>query len=273
MTSPFPRVDVVIVHYGPPEATVRATRAVLATGWPVAVVDNDGGFDLRDGGPRLRVLRPGANVGYTRAVNMAARGGTAPWLLLLNPDTEPDPEALTRLVDIADERDDVAALAPSLVYFDGSPQITGGRFAGWIREAGRISGAGRRLRGARTALRSEFRSGRQGPARTIDREWVSGAVMLVRRAAFDAAGGLDERFFMYYEDEDLCRRLRARGWRIAVTPEVIVRHAVQGSSGGPGASPPAYEESRALYHRIHSGPLLRRIVAWDSARRLGSGAG
>ena len=263
------RVDVVIVHYGPPDATVAAARALLPTGWAVTIVDNDGGLELVDEAS-LRVVRSGANLGYGAGMNLGARDGTAPWVLLLNPDTELDPAALERLVAIAEQcSDDTAVLAPTLTYPDGSPQIGGGRFAGWVREVGRMSGLGRRVRSQRAALAAEFRPGAGGAGTTVDREWVSGAVMLVRRSAFEEVGGFDERFFLYYEDEDLCRRLRARGGRIAVTPEVRVAHALQGASGGAGAAPPpAYERSRALYHSIHSGPLLRRVVAWDSARRL-----
>jgi N-acetylglucosaminyl-diphospho-decaprenol L-rhamnosyltransferase len=265
-------VDVVIVHYGAPEPTVAAARGALRTGWNVTVVDNDGRLDLAEE-PGLRVLRSGANLGYGAGTNLGARGSTAPWLLLLNPDVYVDPGALERLVAVADQREDIAVLAPTLVYPDGSPQIGGGRFAGWMREVGRMSGLARRVRSRRASLAPEFRSDQQATETTIDREWVSGAVMLVRRLAFDAVGGFDERFFLYYEDEDLCRRLRARGGRVAVTPEVRVTHALQGSSGGARAAPPpAYERSRALYHSIHSGPVLRRVVAWDSARRLGGSA-
>ena len=260
--------DVVIVHYGPAEVTASAAAAALATGWPVTVVDNDGGLDLEDD-PRLKLLRPGTNIGFARAVNLGARQGASPWILMLNPDTEPGPGALEQLVAIAGECDDTAVLAPTLVYRDGSPQIGGGRFAGWVREVGRMSGLGRLLRARRAQSRSEFRSAEHEAGVTIDRQWVSGAVMLVRRAAFEEVGGFDERFFLYYEDEDLCRRLRARGWSVAVAPEVRVKHALMGTRADESAREPAaaFERSRAVYHQIHSGPLLRRIVGWDSARR------
>jgi N-acetylglucosaminyl-diphospho-decaprenol L-rhamnosyltransferase len=260
--------DVVIVHYGPADVTASAVAAALRTGWPVTVVDNDGGLDLEDD-PRLNVLRPGANLGFARAVNLGVRQGASPWILMLNPDTEPDPGALEQLLAIAGERGDTAVLAPTLVYRDGSPQIGGGRFAGWVRELGRMSGIGRRLRAQRAQIASEFRSPPDGVRATIDRQWVSGAVMLVRRSAFEEVAGFDERFFLYYEDEDLCRRLRARGWRVAVAPEVRVKHAVMGMQADESSQEPAaaYERSRAVYHQIHSGPLLRRIVGWDSARR------
>jgi N-acetylglucosaminyl-diphospho-decaprenol L-rhamnosyltransferase len=250
--------DVVIVHWGHAEPTVATAEVALATGWQVTVVDNDGALPLQDGA-RLRVVRPGANLGFGRGVNLGAAAGDAPWILLLNPDTGAEPGALTRLVDIADGQEGVGVLAPSLVHLDGSPQIGGGRFTGWPRELARVSGAGRRLRALRARSRGEFRGERSHDL--IDRGWVSGAAMLVRRDAFEAVGGFDERFFLYYEDEDLCRRIRARGWRVAVTPEVCVEHAVGESS------PASFEASRALYHRLYSGPLLRRLVCWDSARR------
>jgi GT2 family glycosyltransferase len=261
-------VDVVIVHYGDAAPTRAAVRGALGTGWQVTVVDNDGNFRM-DEAASLRVVRPDGNLGFARGVNLGARDGTAAWILVLNPDTEPTPAALERLVAIADGCEDAAVLAPTLVYLDGSPQIGGGRFAGWIREVGRITGLGRRVRSQRARMAGEFRSAQDEPSATMDRQWVSGAVMLVRRSAFEDVGGFDERFFLYYEDEDLCRRLRARGWTVAVTPEVRIKHAVNGTrvtqdDGEPAA---AFERSRAVYHQIHSGPVLRRIVRWDSARR------
>ena len=250
--------DVVIVHWGPPEPTLATAGVAQATGWPVTVVDNAGTFPLRESAS-VRVLRPGANIGFGRGVNRGAAVGGAPWILLLNPDTSAEPDDLTRLVAIAEGHSDVGVLAPTLVNFDGSPQIGGGRFTGWPRELARVSGAGRRVRALRARIRREFRGERFGAL--IDRSWVSGAAMLVRRVVFEAVGGFDERFFLYYEDEDLCRRIRDRGWRVATTPEVRVKHAVGESS------PASFEASRALYHRLHSGPVLQRVVRWDAARR------
>jgi GT2 family glycosyltransferase len=102
----------------------------------------------------------------------------------------------------------------------------------------------------------------------LSRDWVSAAVLLVRREAFEAVSGFDEQFFLYHEDEDLCRRLRARGWRVGICPGASAEHAVGGSVADDPYAGQRFQESRQLYHRRHSGPLLRRFVRWDAQRRL-----
>ena len=87
-------------------------------------------------------------------------------------------------------------------------------------------------------------------ARDVD--WVSGACMLIRRAAFEAVGGFDERYFLYWEDADLCRRLRARGHEIRYVPAAAAVHVVGTSSRtAKAASIRAFHDSAYLYYATH----------------------
>lgn len=256
--------DAVLVHFGDPAPTL-ATVARLSVVAPasITVVDNSANLPAL---PAVRVVTPDGNLGFGAGVNVGAKAGRAPWLLILNPDTEITRPAIDVLLAAGHRQPDLGALAPRLLHADGSDQVNGGRFSGWAREASRWLGAGRRLRGLRARLRRESRGAGEGVP--IARPWVSGAALLVRRSAFEQVGGFDERFFLYYEDEDLCRRLRARRWQVAVCPQASARHAVGGSTGlaDPYRSP-HFESSRALYHRLHSGPALRALVTRDARRR------
>src|SRR5215207_1593676 len=97
VTAGDDRMHVVIVHYGPPEATRQAVLSVRPAGWPVTVVDNDGRLDLSGDGEHVRVLAPGTNLGFGRAVNLAARDIDTRWLMLLNPDADASPRNFSRL--------------------------------------------------------------------------------------------------------------------------------------------------------------------------------
>lgn len=256
--------DAILVHFGDPAPTLAAVaRLSVLSPASITVVDNSANLPAL---PAARVLTPGRNVGFGAGVNVGAKVGRAPWLLILNPDTEITRPAIDVLLAAGQRQPGLGVLAPRLLHADGSDQVNGGRFSGWAREASRCLGAGRHLRGLRARMRRESTRGEgRGP---IARPWVSGAAVLVRRSAFGQVGGFDERFFLYYEDEDLCRRLRARGWQVAVCPGASAQHAVGGSTGlaDPYRSP-HFESSRALYHRLHSGPALRALVGRDARRR------
>jgi N-acetylglucosaminyl-diphospho-decaprenol L-rhamnosyltransferase len=258
-------VDAILVHYGdaaPTETTAARLAGVVDR---VVVVDNSGNLALPPS--MAEVIVPGANIGFGAGANLAARLATAEFLLFHNPDAAISPTGVATLVATARHHRALAVLAPRLAYEDGSSQINGGRFSGWMRETARCTGAGRVLRAARARVRRETLGAKR--KRPIERAWVSAAVWLVRREAFAQVGGFDERFFLYYEDEDLCRRLQQVGWRTAVDPSVTATHAVGGSSEVRDPYVSAhFEQSRALYHRLHSGPLLRRLVSWDARRRV-----
>lgn len=236
----------------------------------VIVVDNSG--TLAESTLRhVTVVRPARNVGFGAGLNMGVRHADGHLILALNPDARIGERDLELLVSSLLEDARLAAVGPRLLNPDGTPQVNGGSWSGWARELSRSLGAGPAIRRVRAALRREVRA--QPDAGVLLRDWLSGTVLLIRRSSFEAIGGFDEKFFLYYEDEDLCRRLRRGGWRVGVCPQASAVHAVGGSMEGDPYLSRSFEESRALYHRRHSGPLLRRFVRWDAQRRLSARAG
>jgi GT2 family glycosyltransferase len=258
------RIDAVIVHYGDPGLTAAAAgRLAKSNLASLRVVDNSA--NLATLPPFATLVRPPTNLGFGRAVNLAAGEGRAPWLLVLNPDVSLDPGALEALYRAGEARARLGVVAPALRHPDGTAQINGGRFSGWVRELARVCRIGARVRALRARARPEAHHRGAG---VIERDWASGAALLVRRAAFEQVGGFDEDFFLYYEDEDLCRRLRRRGWRVALAPAAGAQHAVGGCSGLEDPYRSAhFEVSRRLYHERYSGVLLRRLIGWHAGRR------
>jgi GT2 family glycosyltransferase len=106
---------------------------------------------------------------------------------------------------------------------------------------------------------------RSGATSTVV-DWVSGACMLARRPSLSAIGGFDARYFLYWEDADLCRRLRTKGWQTRYVPGAVVRHHVgQSSRAAPALANREFHRSAYLYYVTHTVPQPwhpGRAVAW-----------
>ncbi|HEV2776015.1 MAG TPA: glycosyltransferase [Solirubrobacteraceae bacterium] len=255
------RATAIVVAFGNRTETLALVDRLVAA-VPVIVCDNDGDFPQREG---TTVIRPSANIGFGAGVNAAAREAAGEYLLIANPDTDLGASAAGALIARMQSEPALGVLGPRLVYPDGRPQINGGRFSGVLAEASRTLRLGAHLRRTRGRLRRDVAP---SALRLVNRDWISGAVMVLRADAFRAVGGFDTGYWMYFEDEDLCRRLRARGFGVAVDAGVTVTHRVGGS--GSTADPyrsRAYQASRARYHDLHSSRLLARLVA-RSARHI-----
>ncbi len=231
-SSPAPvyptlRLSVVVVNYCQWENTAALVRQVRAAGAArrgaieVVVVDNHSpphrlGRALRRWeGVSLR--RWGRNRGFARAVNEGCRLSGGAWLLLLNPDVTLPEEFLERVLALADE---LAANEPraGIVGFqlrngDGTRQPSCGPFPTF---AGTLAGL------ALPRARRKYYTRR--PRRRCPVDWATGCCLLVRRECLEDVGGLDERFFLYYEDVDLCRRAWERGWSVCYEPGLRVVH-------------------------------------------------
>jgi len=227
-------LGIVIVHYNTPKL-LRACLGQLESDPPrlpcdVVVVDNASAADpvreLACAFPRVRFLRNDANLGFARASNQGLRATAAPYCLLLNPDALAAGPALDHLVEVLETTPRAGAVAPRLAGTDGRLQLSCRRFPKLrvlLARATRLDCLLPRLADAYL-----MRDWDHAQERVVD--WAMGACLLLRRAALDQVGLLDEGFFMYYEDLDLCRRLGQAGWEVRYTPAVTVVHAHQRGS-------------------------------------------
>lgn len=197
------------------------------------VVDNastDGTADLVAAAfPDVRLVRRETNGGLAVAVNEGARLACGDILVWANPDIRFEEDALTPIVRFLRERPDVGALGPKLVDPDGSVQLSCRQFPGFRTAVfNRYSLATRLLPWnpiSRAYLMTDFD---HTTVRGVD--WVSGAFMALPRRVFDELGGLDEGYFLYNEDVDLCQRVHRAGYRVIYFPEARVVHHIGGSS-------------------------------------------
>jgi GT2 family glycosyltransferase len=209
------------------------------------VVDNASGDAttdiVRQAAPGARLILNDANRGFAVAVNQAAREARGRYLLLLNPDARPLPGCLTRLVAEMDAVPQVALAGAQLLDPDGTPQPSA-----WP-EPGLLTLAYDAFLLRNVMPRSRLRLVTPPGEAPMDVECLSGACLLVRRTAFEALGGLDERFFIYYEDTDLARRARAAGHRVRLVPQARAVHLLGGSS---------FQDRREFRRRFHESRRL-----------------
>lgn len=222
-----PRLSVVIVNYRQWENTARLVRELRASEparrglVEVVVVDNNSPPHRLVGRlrrlPGVSLRRWGRNRGFARAVNEGCRLGRGDWFLLLNPDVSVPGGFLEGALAVADE---LTAGDPSagVVGFrlrntDGSRQLSSGPFP---TLAGTLAGL------ALPRARRKYRKVHGRQRRRVP--WVTGCCLLVRGACLRDLDGFDRRFFLYYEDVDLCRRARARGWSVWYEPRLRAVH-------------------------------------------------
>ncbi|HEV7215851.1 MAG TPA: glycosyltransferase family 2 protein, partial [Chloroflexota bacterium] len=188
------------------------------------LVDNASSDDtvplVRRDFPWVKILEPGRNLGFAAANNLALQRATGRYLLLLNPDTEMQTEALATLVALLDRRPAAGAAGPRLLNGDGSLQYSTYRLPSVSTVAWEYF-----LRDLRRP--DDPRAGRYGAddyARERQVEGLLGACVMIRREAVQQIGLLDERFIMYCEEVDWCIRLGRAGWQLWYSPAAVVRH-------------------------------------------------
>lgn len=267
-----PRLSVVIVNYWNWDDTARLVRqlrssAAVARGEAeVVVVDNHSPPHRLI--PRLRrasgvsLRRWKSNRGFARAVNEGSRLSQGDWLLLLNPDTSVPAGFLDAVLQRADALPTEAGVVGFRLHDDdGARQPSTGRFPGLFGTL------------ARLALPRHLRKYTPPPAAGVcEVDWVTGCCLLVRREALAELGGLDPDFFLYYEDVDLCRRARQRGWSVWFDPSAgIVHHRPLHSRRVPAHLRLVTRHALLTYARKHwpwwQQLLLGGIVRLEAAAR------
>lgn len=241
MNNATPSVSIVLVNWNRPTDTIAcldSLRSLTYRNFYTIVVDNDSSDDsvqrIAAAHPEAQLLRSASNIGFSGGCNIGIRQGLetgADHIWLLNNDTKVEPDALTEMVDVAESDVRIGAVGSILYYMDRPEQIQawgGGTINLW-------TGRSRHRR------------------RAGDLDYITGASMLLRKEALNSVGLLDDGFFLYWEDTDLCFRIRAAGWRLAVAERSHVFHKESASSGRGSSQQNRYFNTSALrFHRKHA---------------------
>jgi N-acetylglucosaminyl-diphospho-decaprenol L-rhamnosyltransferase len=248
-------VDVVVVSYNSRDRLRNCVEPLTAIeGVHPIVVDNaspDGSLEVVRDLP-IQAIQLDENRGFAAGTNAGWRVGGSPYVLLLNPDATLDAASLARLVSVLEEEARVGAAAPRIRRHDGSFEHSMRRFPTLRSTYARAFFLHRLFPGA--AWAGELVLDPEAYTRPASPDWVSGACLLVRRSVLERLGGLDEGFFMYCEDKDLCRRMYDLGYELRFEPSALAVHEGGASAPRP-ALLPVLAESRVRYARKHFGPV------------------
>jgi N-acetylglucosaminyl-diphospho-decaprenol L-rhamnosyltransferase len=251
-------VEISIVNHENRELVGRCLASLPAAceglAWHVTVVDNvsgDGSIEmLANEFPEVAVIanrvRRGFGANHNQVLRRVLADGTARFVLVLNDDTELEPDAVTRLVRTMERDAALGAVAPRIV--DPNGEVSDSRFV---------------YPTMATVLEFD-RTGRT-EAPSTDSGWLQGCCLLVRVAAIERVGAFDERFFLFWEDVDLSRRLEADGWSLAVCDEAVVIHVGHASVFKADVVGRTYRQglrSRYLYFAKYRGESRSRLISW-----------
>jgi GT2 family glycosyltransferase len=269
-------LDIVIVSWNTRDLVARCLDSIQQHGPTnlvpeVFVVDNasaDGTANMvRDCFPQVRLIENRANMGFASANNQALRRGTARYALMLNPDTEVQTGTLQTLVSFMDSNLQAGAAGARLLYPDGTLQA-------WCSPVPTLARELWRLFHLDTVHRyAQYDMARWDDRTPRDVEMVPGTCLIVRREALHQVGLLDEDFFIYSEEVDLCERLRRHGWHVYWVPQaVVVHHAGQSTHQVAASMFLQLYRSKVVYFRKHHGRLgasiYKVIVAAAALVRL-----
>lgn len=282
-------IGVIVASFDRPLYLARCVRSVLnklrGEAFRVAVVDDastngqvHGLLDRLEAHPRVDVVRNPQNLGYAAAINagmsfLTTRFGPMGYFLVLNQDTALLSNVHPAMARVMRLKPTAGILGPRLLNADGTVQNSFYAFHSPLQKTAEAFG----LRNLRTAFARVFRTGsapRVLPAfvRThlrnfsdtgefVEVPWIKGACLAIRADMVRSIGGFDEQFMMYAEDMDLCKRARAKGWKVLSVPKVQVVH--HGGHRPAQRSPELvrlYYESLDRYYRKHFSGVAMRIM-------------
>lgn len=230
MNSPTPKVSLITVNYRMPHF-IRHLLAGFEAAAPTfeyeyLLVDGDsrdGAVEMvRERFPWVRLFPLTSNVGFGKANNHGFREARGRYFMLCNPDLTILPGELEKWVEWMDAHPDVGISGPRVMNPDGSDQDSCYHFPSPWTPIFRRTPLGKTPWGKRHNERYLMRE--MDRTRSQDVDWVLGAAMLIRREVIEKIGPFDERFFMYFEDADLCRRAWEAGFRVTYTPVARLLH-------------------------------------------------
>ena len=224
-------LSILIVHYNTPRLLRQTLRGIRSSAprlaYETIVVDNNAKARvdgmIRREFPEVRVVVSEKNLGFGGGMNVAMKEASGRYLVVFNPDIALFPGALEEFVRFMDEKKDVGIMGPKLLNPDRSLQYSCYRF---MRPA---TIAYRRLPFIRNSALAQKEMERYmmldwDHNQTRDVDYMLGACLVIRREAYEKVGGFDPAFFMYFEDQDLCRRFWKAGWRVVYHPGASMVH-------------------------------------------------
>ena len=209
--------------------------------------------------PDVQLIISPENLGYARGANLGAAQASGRYLMIMNPDTEVVGNALAILVQYMDAHPEVGAAGPQLRYADGRLQSSRRRFPTLATAFWESTLLQQWFPRNRFACHYYMADRTADSAQPVD--WLVGAALIIRRAAWKEVGPLDEGYFMYFEELDWCRRCHAAGWEVHYVPQaVIIHHEGKSSDQVPAVRTIHFQRSKVRYFRKYHGTAWANLV-------------
>lgn len=237
------RLSIIIVNYNTNKYIEDCIKSCPDNS-EVIVVDNNS--KEKPTNLKAKIILNDKNLGFAKAVNIGLKNSSREYILLLNPDTKISAEAINKMIDFYDNHKDAGVVAPKLISKNNVVQKS-------VRKFPTIIDAFK-----------EYILGRKGeydfylPDKTCIVDVVVGACMLIKKDLLEKIGGLSEKYFLYYEDIDLCKKVKQAGFNVYFFPESIIYHEV-----GVSSSPKSYDllvQSSKIYHGIIAYQIIKLII-------------
>ena len=207
--------------------------------------------------PRINLILNRKNIGFGAGVNQALSHCHSKYVIFLNPDSLVNNSLIETSVRFMDQHDKIGILGPMIIDEDGSVQGSARAFPSPLTSIFGRNTPITKLFPNNKITRSNILTWRTDNKTPIEVDWVSGACMVARLEAVQAVGGFDTRFFLYWEDTDLCKRIRDKGWKVVYYPKIKITHFVgKSSSSRPIFAVFQFHKScYKLYAKYTKGPL------------------
>ncbi|MFC1640745.1 glycosyltransferase family 2 protein [Patescibacteria group bacterium] len=229
------KLSVIIVNYKTPDKLDKCISSLKKCNPEiddVIIIDNDSGDEsldvVRKKFPDAKIVASRINGGLARAINWGFNYAKYDTILSLNPDVIVTENAIQKLYDHLEKEDGIGLIAPKLLNEDGSLQYSCYEYYRFMTPFYRRTTLGKLSFAKKELERFEMREWDHDSPRDVG--WAIGAVFMTRRDTIKKIGPMDERYFLYFEDVDLCRRLWESGYRVVYYPEAEMYHELKRES-------------------------------------------
>jgi GT2 family glycosyltransferase/glycogen synthase len=230
-------IDLIIVNYNSTDYLLRCLGSVYRSlqGIPAEIFIQDNASEdnvdrIKATFPRVKLSKNSYNMGFSRAVNNALKRSDSPYMGFLNPDTYVMDGFFEAILRYIEEHPDIGIVGPKILDYDGSVQGSARTFPTPLTGLFGRSSLLTRFFPNNPFTRANVLTAWSDGKTPMEVDWVSGACLVARREAVGDVGLMDERFFMYWEDADWCRRMWNKGWKVVYFPQASVIHYVGVSS-------------------------------------------
>ena len=257
-------ISIVIVNYKSKDLTLNCIRSIKQADWPgldyeIIVVDNySADLASRDLEPfgEIKFVMNGQNMGYGAANNQGISRAQGKYIVIMNPDTSAAKDAFIKLFYFMEDHPRVGVAGPKQFNLDGTVQETCFRWPGLLTPLYRRTPLGKIGLAKRDLDRFLYKDYNKDKIGEVD--WLLGSFLFCRAEALRQVGAFDERFFLYFEDIDLCRRFWRGGWQVIYNPDAAITH----NHARQSAKTPWYKFFKSLAAWRHLASWIKYLWKW-----------